>query len=170
MTDKNIILTGFMGCGKTMTSNKLASMLKRSVVSTDSLIERKENRSIEAIFKESGEAYFRKVEKDAVREAANLKSYIVDCGGGVILVPENMAMLKKNGIIFYLKASVETIMNNIQGQANRPLLNVADPKAKVAELLKARERSYEYADYIINADGCSVDSMANDIIKVLNNE
>jgi shikimate kinase len=165
---KNIVLVGFMGSGKSLTSNKLAKALKRDVISTDKLIEKQEGRSITDIFRDSGEAYFRKVEKEIVKEVSAQKGIIIDCGGGVVLDPENMAQLKKNGLVIYLSAPPERIFTNIKNQKHRPLLNVEDPQMKIAELLSMRKSYYEKADVVINADK-SIDEIAQDILKVIKN-
>jgi shikimate kinase len=167
---RNIVLVGFMGSGKSMTSDKLAGLLKREVLSTDTLIERKEGKTIAEIFCDSGEAYFRQVEKDVVKEVSRREDVIIDCGGGVVLDRDNVVELKKNGMLFYLSASPESIYENIKGRKDRPLLNVPDPLARIAELLDARAVYYEQADCVIDADYKTIDRLAEDIMKVLNNE
>jgi len=169
MAEKNIVLVGFMGSGKSLTSKRLADTLQRKVLSTDKLIVQREGREITDIFQESGEAYFRKVEKEAVKEASGQSSVIIDCGGGVVLDPENMAHLRKSGRIFYLEASPEYIYDNIKDQTHRPLLNVVDPQAKIAELLDMRRPYYEKADVTVNADQ-PIDQIAEDIIRIFNDE
>ena len=166
---RNIVLVGFMGSGKSLTSNKLAGVLKCKVFSTDKLIEQREGRAITEIFRDSGEAYFRKVEKEVVKEISDKKGIILDCGGGVVLDSDNMTNLRKNGTIFYLSAPPERIYNNIKGQKHRPLLNVNNPQAKISELLEARKPYYEKADIIIDADK-PIGQIAEDILKVIKNE
>lgn len=169
MTKKNIVLIGFMGSGKSLTSNKLAGVLKRKVFSTDKLIEEREGRVISDIFRDSGEAYFRKVEKEVVQAVSEQTGIILDCGGGVVLDSENMANLKKNGLVFYLSAPPQRIYNNIKGQKHRPLLDVEDPPSRVRELLEARKPYYEQADIIIDADK-PIGQIANDILEVIRHE
>ena len=166
---KNIVLVGFMGSGKSLTSNKLAGALKRKICSTDKLIEKREGRVIADIFRDSGEAYFRKVEKEVVKEVSGQTDIILDCGGGVVLDFENVADLKKNGLVIYLSAPPERIYNNIKGQKHRPLLNVEDPQSKISELLEARKPYYEKADVIIDADK-PIDQIAEDILKVIRDD
>lgn len=166
---RNIVLIGFMGSGKSKTAEKLAGILKRRVVSTDALIEQRDGRTIKDIFRDSGEAYFRRVEKDVVKEVSEQKSVILDCGGGVVLDAANMANLRKNGLVIYLAASPEYIYKNIKGREHRPLLNVEDRQAKIAELLKAREPYYKKADVTIDADK-AIDQIVQDILKVLEHE
>ncbi|MCK4882417.1 MAG: shikimate kinase, partial [Candidatus Omnitrophica bacterium] len=166
---KNIVLVGFMGSGKSLTSNKLAGALNRKIVSTDKLIEQRERRTITDIFRDSGEAYFRQVEKETVKQVSEQTGIIIDCGGGVVLDSENVENLKKNGRVFYLSAPPERIYNNIKSQKHRPLLNVEDPQAKIGELLQARKPYYEKADIVIDADK-SINQIAEDILEVVNNE
>jgi shikimate kinase len=166
---KNIVLVGFMGSGKSLTSKELARVLKRKIISTDDLIEEIEGRPITEIFRDSGEAYFRRLEKDVVRDVSARSGIIIDCGGGAVLDAENMENLKKNGMVFFLSASPKRIYDNIKGQEHRPLLNVEDPQAKISELLAARQSYYEKADIIIDADK-PIDLIAEDILKVVQDD
>ena len=93
---KNIVLVGFMGAGKSVVAKNLGAILKRHVVSTDAMIVEREKRPITDIFKDSGEAYFRGVEKSVVEEVSKKNNLIVDCGGGVVLNQDNIDNLKKN--------------------------------------------------------------------------
>jgi len=170
MTEKNIVLIGFMGCGKSLTSNKLAETLDRRVISTDKLVEQKEGQSVAEIFARSGEGYFRRVEKEIINEISGQCGMIIDCGGGVVMDDENMTNLKKNGHVIYLSASPESIYNNIKHRSHRPLLNVADPQLKITELLEERKPYYEKADVTINADHRTINQIVEDVLKVLANE
>ena len=116
MQEKNICLVGFMGAGKTTIAQALSHKMQRQVISTDALIIEKEGREINDIFQKDGEAYFRKVEKDVVKEISGYGGVIVDCGGGIVLDSENISRLKQNGIIFYLSATPETIYKRVKNQ------------------------------------------------------
>lgn len=170
MAVKNIVLIGFMGCGKSLTSNKLAEILNRKVISTDKLVEQKEGRSIAEIFKKSGEGYFRKVEKEIIKKISGQDGMIIDCGGGVVMDAENMVNLKENGLVIYLSASPEFIYNNVKRRSRRPLLDVADPQLKITELLEERKPYYEKADVTVNADHRTINQIAEDVLKVLADE
>ncbi len=170
MSAKNIVLIGFMGVGKSMFSNRLGNILNRDVLSTDDLIEQKEGRLVSRIFADSGEAYFRRVEREIVREVSQRKDVIIDCGGGVVLSPENTASLKKTGTLIYLKASPERIYENIKEQGHRPLLSGDDPRARIAELLAQRKPLYEQADYTIETDHKTVEQVCEEIITLLSYE
>ncbi len=161
---KNIVLIGFMGVGKSLAAKHLSEKLQRPVICTDDLIVAKEGKSIAKIFQDNGEAYFRKVEADIVASIADKQNVIVDCGGGVALNPENLELLKKTGIVFYLSASPEEIYKNVKDQTNRPLLNTPDPKNKIKELLQARRPFYEKADHVIDADGKTGEQLCVDIL------
>ena len=164
---KNIVLVGFMGAGKSAVAKNLAMALKRKVVSTDALIEKKEKRPIAAIFKDSGEPYFRSVEKSVVEEVAQESNLIIDCGGGVVLNQNNIDNLKKNGKIFYLSATADVIYERVKNEKHRPLLDVADPKARIKELLKQRKSRYEQADYTLDTSRKAVDEVARKILKLM---
>jgi len=170
MAEKNIVLIGFMGCGKSLTSNKLAEILDRQVISTDKLVEQREGQSIAEIFKRSGEEYFRGVEKEIIKEISDQSGMIIDCGGGVVMDDENMVNLKKNGRVIYLAASPESLYSNVKHRSHRPILSVADPKLKITELLEERKPYYEKADVTINADHRTIDQIAQDVLKVLEDE
>lgn len=168
MKNKNIVLIGFMGVGKSLVSKILGETLKKEVYSTDDWIERKEGLLIKDIFAQKGEELFRQMEQDAVSYVAGLKGVIIDCGGGIPINPLNMQHLKETGVIFYLEAKPQTILNNIQGQAHRPLLNTENPKAKIEELMARRHKFYQQADYTIDSDNRTGHDIAADILKILN--
>ncbi|MGB3057214.1 MAG: shikimate kinase, partial [Candidatus Omnitrophota bacterium] len=96
---KNIVLVGFMGTGKTTIAKVLARSLGKKYVNTDDLIESREKKSINDVFKDDGEAYFRKVEKEVIKEASRQADQVIDAGGGVVLDPENMENLRMTGIV-----------------------------------------------------------------------
>ncbi|MDO8581143.1 MAG: shikimate kinase [Candidatus Omnitrophota bacterium] len=167
INSNNIIIIGFMGAGKSMVANELANIYQRSVVSTDQLIEQREKRSIKDIFVGEGEAYFRQVEKEIVKEVSQQKNLIIDCGGGVIIDADNRQLLKKSGIIIYLSASPGVLLERIQKTQERPLLNVTDQMAKIEELLAQRRTFYEQADYTISTDHKSVAEVCQEIKEVI---
>ena len=159
----NVVLIGFMGAGKSMVSRRLSLQLKKEVVSTDELIVEREGRPITEIFAQSGEPYFRALEKKVVSEVAARKGVIIDCGGGVVLDPENLAFLKQTGVVFYLSATHEKIYQRIKDQTHRPLLNVPQPLARLEELLIKRQAFYEQADYIIDTNDNDWERVCEDI-------
>jgi len=167
---KNIVLVGFMGTGKTVVAKGLAKHLKREYLSLDELIEKREKRRITEIFAESGENYFRNIESQVVKEISDKENLIIDAGGGVVIREENVSNLKKNGILFCLKATPEVILERTKKISNRPLLNVINPKEKIEELLKIREPFYKRADYFIDTSNLSISEVVNKILKIIRDE
>jgi shikimate kinase len=164
---KNIVLVGFMGCGKSKVSRNLQARLNLPRFSTDRIIEEREGRKIPVIFKNFGEAYFRRKEADVVREVARQEGAIIDCGGGVVVNPVNLRLLRKNGILFYLEASPECLLENLKSGKVRPLLQVKDPLREIKKLINARRAFYEKAHYRINADFKTIPNIGSQIIAIL---
>jgi Shikimate kinase len=133
---KNIVLVGFMGAGKTVVGRELAKQLNLKFVDLDSQIESREKRPISEIFSQNGEPYFRKIEKEIVKEASQGEAQVIACGGGAVLDQQNLENLRLNGTLIYLKTSADVIFERTKGYKHRPLLEVAEPKKKVEELLK----------------------------------
>ena len=163
---RNIVLIGFMGSGKTTIATKLAVRLNMKYVSTDNIIEKREKRTINEIFTDSGEEYFRGVESDVVREVSGLTDSVIDAGGGVVLSEENMANLKSGGMVISLTADAQTIVERTKKYKHRPLLNVEDPKRKIRDLLAKREPFYAKADYMIDTGKFTVRQVIDRIVNL----
>ncbi len=163
---KNIILVGFMGTGKTTVAKAFAKTTGMPYVSSDELIKKREGCSICDIFKNQGEAYFRKIEKQVVKEISAGAGQVVDAGGGVILDEENIKNLKKNGTIICLWADADVIYERIKSDIHRPLLNVPDPKKKIKELLEYRKPFYEKADFHINTANLKIQGIVEKIKEI----
>jgi len=160
----NIVLVGFMGTGKTVTGKILAKRLGRDFLETDEIIKEREGISIREIFEKKGEGYFRRLEKEVVKETSHKKEIIISAGGGAIIDEENFRNLKKEGMIICLEASPEVILERTKHKTCRPLLNVPDPKKKIEELLKKRIPYYKKADFCIDTDSLSVDEVVEKIM------
>jgi len=164
---RNIILVGFMGTGKSVVGKLLAKKLNMDFVESDEMIETREKMPIKDIFEKKGEPYFRKVEKEAMKEASSRKNIVISVGGGAIVDEDNLKNLKNSGIIICLKTSPETILKRTKDLKTRPLLNVSDPKKQIEELLKKREPYYNKADYSIETDNLSVNEVVIKIIELI---
>lgn len=149
---KNIVLIGLMGSGKTMVSKELARRTGKLRFSTDEMVEEDEGMSIKDIVSKEGWEYFRAREAEAVAQLCNKQGIIIDCGGGVVLSADNFALLKKNGIIFYLNASPQVLFKRISGDVNRPLVNTPDPLASITKLYEERLPLYNQADVTLDAN------------------
>jgi shikimate kinase len=164
---KNIVLTGFMGSGKTAVGRILAEKLDVEFVDMDDLIEKEQKMSISEIFSRFGEKRFRELEKEMAGRASQGKSQVIATGGGVVLSSENMANLKKDGIIIWLAVSPEAVLRRTHSDESRPLLHVSLPGKKIRELLEFREPFYSKADFKIETSDCSVDGVVEQILNLL---
>lgn len=144
MSRPNIILTGFMGCGKTTVGKLLARHLKYAFVDTDQLIEERSGMSIPEIFASRGEAAFRALEAEVARELGTGEGMVIATGGRLMLAPGNAETLGARGEVFCLAARPEDILRRVsrKSQAVRPLLDAADPLARIVELTREREAGY----------------------------
>ena len=143
--DNNLVLTGFMGTGKTTVGQQLAQKLGREFVDTDLVIEARHG-PIDEIFRLQGESAFRDLERALAIELGERKGLVIATGGRMLLDPQNFQALSRNGRIFCLVATPEEIFDRVtsdQTRVNRPLLEVADPKQRIIELLTERAPNYE---------------------------
>lgn len=159
-----------MGTGKTAVGRELAETLRLPLIDIDDLIVEKEKRSINDIFSQSGEPYFRKVERDTLAEVSQKTNQVVSCGGGIVLDPENIAVMKQGGKLICLSARPEVIFERTKKYAHRPLLNAPNPKAKISELLSARKPYYEQAHIVIDTSDLSVQQVAEKVLELLKNK
>ncbi|MCM8797410.1 MAG: hypothetical protein NC923_06010, partial [Candidatus Omnitrophica bacterium] len=136
-------------------------------VDLDDLIELREKRSIAEIFAKSGEPYFRRIEKQVLKEIAKEKNFIVGCGGGIVIDAENIRIMKETGSVICLSATPEVILKRTSGSTQRPLLNVRDPKRQIELLLKLRAPYYAKIDTHIDTSNLSVTEVADKIIRIL---
>ncbi len=156
----NIILEGFMGCGKSTIGKAFADKYDKTFVDTDSYIEDKYNRVIADIFANEGEEYFRDLETEAVKELAQKDNLVIALGGGLPLRKINQDILKSSGKVYYLKASIDTLCNRLKGDTKRPLLAGCDLESRIKELMKKRAHIYEaFADYFIETDEKNIEEI-----------
>lgn len=160
---KNIVLCGFMGSGKSVTGRRLAKLLCKTFIDLDEYIEGQQGISVKEIFAQYGEARFRQLETEAAAALGQTENMVIACGGGTVLRPENTAALKKNGFIFYLQVSADTVKNRLKNDRTRPLL-ADDRDAAIPALLTEREPLYTAAaDFTVDANRLVTD-VANQII------
>lgn len=164
---KNIVLTGFMGTGKTVVGKKLSNILKMELIDIDSEIERSEKMSINEIFRRFGEPRFRDLETEMIKKLSKRDNVIISTGGGAVLRDENIHALKEKGVIVCLFATPETILKRTSHSSNRPLLQVEDPLRRIKELLDYRKPFYEKADIMIDTEGKTPSQIAEEIIEKL---
>jgi shikimate kinase len=163
----NIILIGFMGCGKTSVGERLAQSLSYRFKDTDRLLEQSERDSINHIFAVHGEEYFRGKETKLLQELSlSLDHVVLSTGGGLPLREQNAKLLKEMGFVVYLKASKETTLKRLKGDNTRPLLQGDDLEKRIESLLAFRTPIYEKAAHkSIVTDHKSIDEIATMIME-----
>jgi shikimate kinase len=140
-----IVLIGFMGAGKSSVGKALARQTGLPRRDTDEMVSTRFGLSVTEIFTRLGEEEFRSAETEALRQLAETGSAIIVTGGGIVLRPENVTMLRALGPVVSLEADVETLFSRISRRATRPLLQTANPRATVVELLRVRDPLYRAA-------------------------
>lgn len=154
VTNKNIFFIGFMGCGKSTMARLLSEKLGMELVEMDETIEAEARMSINEIFETYGEEHFRDLESQLVARIAEKGGAVVSCGGGAILRPQNIEMMKKNGKIIYFSATPETIYKRVCRSTHRPLLNGNMNVEYIASLMEKRLPHYlSAADITVVVDG-----------------
>ena len=165
----NIVLIGYRRTGKSTVGRLLAARLGRELVSTDAEIVKRAKRKIPEIVTQEGWEYFRNLESDICRELASRDRLVIDTGGGAILRTQNVEALKKNGVVFWLTASVETITRRIGGNNQRPSLS--GTKSFVDEIQDVlRERTPKYqaaADHTIATDDRSINQLIETLLTLV---
>ena len=165
----NLILCGRMGAGKTTIGIKIAEKTGRRWYDTDGLITDKYGK-ISDIFEYYGEAHFRKLETDIVKELSKQDSLVISTGGGLVLKKENNALLQENGKIIFLRASLNTLSKRLKVDGTRPLLQTSSQsiRDRLAKLMQERTPVYEHvADYVIDVDEKTPEEIAKEIIKMI---
>lgn len=165
-----IILTGFMGAGKTSTGKDLAKLLHFDFLDTDHWIEEKNKKSITRIFKENGDNFFRLEEKKVIGWIRNHDKSVISIGGGLWMDEENRNQLLSLGWCVWLKVSAETAWKRVKmNLEQRPLLAQAkDPLAEIKEMMEKRNPIYQLAHSSFSTDDKDSKQVASEIFKILN--
>ena len=168
----NIVLIGYRGTGKSTVGKVVAARLGRQLVSTDNEIVKRAGRSIPEIVGEHGWDYFRDLESEVCRELAGRDNLVIDTGGGAILRQQNVDVLKQNGTLFWLTASVDTIAKRIGKDNQRPsLTGTKSFIEEIEEVLRERTPKYQAAaDHVLATDGRSINELVKSLLAVLDTE
>ncbi len=142
---RNVVLCGFMGCGKTTVGRQLATLTGRRFVDMDDYIEERAGMTPSEIFARYGEEDFRRREREACRTLAGQSGLVIAAGGGALTFPENVKALAPSCTIVLLEVSPETVLARLAGDATRPLLVREDKEAAVHELFAQRLPLYRAA-------------------------
>ncbi|MGN0477306.1 MAG: shikimate kinase [Ruminococcus sp.] len=142
---KNIILCGFMGCGKTTVGKNLQRRSGMNMIDTDAYIEKKQGMKISEIFDKYGESYFRDLEYEACCELSKKSGIIISTGGGALTFERNVDALKKNGTIVLIDVPIDTIKERLKNDTTRPLLQRPDRDKAMKDLYEKRMPLYKKA-------------------------
>jgi shikimate kinase len=165
---RNIFLVGLMGAGKTTVARQLARRLGKTFYDTDHEIERRTGVRVQVIFEIEGEPGFRAREAQMVDSLTALQDVVLGTGGGVVLKPENRALLAARGFVIYLRAQPRDLYQRTRHDKSRPLLATDDPLARLEELQRVRDPLYrEVADLIVDTGRQSVGTLVEQLLNRL---
>lgn len=164
----SVFLVGLPGSGKSTVGRQLARRLGLPFVDIDHLIESRIGSSIRSFFEREGEAAFRDLESSVIAEVSEGPLSVISTGGGAVLRAENRQCMRRRGQVVYLRSSPEELQRRLRHDRNRPLLQVADPMAKLRELHAQRHPLYaETAHFTIDTGRPSVATLVNMIVMQL---
>ncbi|HSN74970.1 MAG TPA: 3-dehydroquinate synthase [Anaerolineae bacterium] len=166
MTHLNIVLTGFMGSGKTVVGQAVAERLGRWFVDMDAVIERAAGKPVSAIFAQDGEPAFRAMEAKMCRELAGERNLVIATGGGALVSNDNRAALEESGLLICLHAPVHVIIDRLGEAADRPLLVGPDRRERIEALLDQRAAAYAAIPHHIDTDGLTVEQVVERVIRL----
>jgi len=161
----NIVLIGFMGCGKSSVGRRISSLTGHRFLDSDELVSGADNRSIPEIFAARGEAGFRELESSVLASLVGVVGIVLATGGGAILREQNRGALRSLGVIAWLDAEPDILFERATRSNKRPLLQTADPRKTFDDILDARRTSYEtLADFRFDSSHCDHDEAAKRIL------
>jgi len=164
---ENIIISGFMGTGKSIVAEELARKLKMEFIDMDQIIEECQGMSISDIFARYGENYFREQENKLVKELSRKENIVIATGGGTLLSSDNIRILSQKGKIICLYADSQTIYNRVKRKNNRPLLNGENILGKINHLMKERKKIYDNIKWKIDTTNFTTQEVVDKIINLL---
>lgn len=172
MIECKIVIIGFNCCGKTTVGQNLSKKIEIPFIDVDSEIVKYTGLTITEIFKQEGEIGFRKIEKEFSYLLENARESVICTNAGIVSEPESIKKITKKAKVIYLKATKETVINNLKkGDVSSPLLSVENLEEKVMVLLNERLPLYErYSDKTVVVDGRTIEDIVNEILEELKNE
>lgn len=160
----NIALCGFMGAGKTSVGRELAKLTGRKFVDTDDLAEKEEKMTISRIFAEKGEDYFRGLEYEMCKKAANLNGAVISTGGGAMTFERNVKAVKQGAKVVFIDTSFDVICQRVGNASTRPLFKNRENAKKLFD--ERREKYLNAADFVVNGNR-SVKKIALEIAELV---
>ncbi|WP_110313454.1 MULTISPECIES: shikimate kinase AroK [Aquitalea] len=164
----NFFLVGLMGAGKTTVGRALARKTGKTFYDSDHEIEARTGVRVATIFDIEGELRFRDRESSVIADLVRMNNIVLATGGGAVLRPENRAELARHGVVIYLRASIDDLLARTMHDKNRPLLQIADPRAKLQSLLEQRDPLYrEVADIVVDTSQQNVNLLVSRLLDQL---
>ena len=164
--NKNLILTGMMGVGKSTIGKKLAKKLKYNFTDLDKLIEIRENLSINLIFKNKGEDYFREIERSIALQELKKKKSVIALGGGAYLDKSIRISAKKLSLSFWLDVNVDILIKRLSRTKKRPLLYKKNIGDTIKKIYLERKKTYNEADFRIKCNFLTSDEITNKVLEL----
>ena len=166
---KNLALTGMMGVGKSTIGKNLAKKLKYNFIDIDGLIEAKEGDSINYIFRNKGEDYFRKLESEITLQMLKKDNSIISLGGGAFLNKSIRASIKKKSLSFWLDVDIKELIKRLKKTIKRPLLYKKNISDTIEKMYLERKKIYNEADFRIKCDSLNSKEIVDKILKLYEN-
>lgn len=165
---KTIVLTGMSGSGKSTVGKFLSKHLNVRFIDIDEQITIKEEKSINEIFAQNGEQYFRNIEAEIIKDIFKDENLVIALGGGAFENEQTRNFLLKNSAVVYLKTSENIIYERLKNTSDRPLLNDMTLE-RIKSILNTRKNNYELAHFTILTDNKSIEEIGSEIIKTCAN-
>jgi shikimate kinase len=163
MKNRNIVLVGFMGAGKTTVGKVLAKQMNWTFVDTDAAIEQEQGVTVARLFETRGELQFRRIETDTLKRVLSSGHQVIATGGGAVLAQENCEAMLQDGFVVALTADFATIIRRVGGDQARPLLQ-GDLNERVSSLLEKRKTAYDFADMKIDTSKRTIEQVVEVVL------
>ena len=167
---ENIVITGFMGSGKSIVAEELAQKLGMEFIDMDQIIEKGQGMSISDIFTRYGENYFRAQENKLVKELSQKENTVIATGGGTLLSADNTKMLSEKGEIICLYADSKVLYHRVKRKNNRPLLRGENLLDRINQLVEERKKIYDNIKLKIDTSDLNVQEVVDRIVDILKNK
>lgn len=167
LAGRTLVMVGMMGAGKSSVGRRLAARLGMPFVDADTEIEKAANASINDIFEQHGEAYFRDGERRVIRRLLDGKAKVLATGGGAFINPETRAAINANAISIWLKADRDILLSRVKRRSNRPLLKTNNLDEVLQNLIEERDPHYAEATIHVQSRDVAHEVVVNDILKSL---
>jgi shikimate kinase len=161
----NIVLTGFMGTGKSTVGRRVAEILKIPFFDVDETIKRQTGRSIAELFQMKGEDAFRALESATIQELSVQKSAVIATGGGSLMNPQNRDFLQRNGVLVCLSARTGTLLERLKDDLTRPLLAGENMQQRIDRLMQERQAIYAMCPVQVATDDKTIAQVAEEVIQ-----